>query len=114
MPSRDVSGPGPVAGRLARASAEGRRDRDGAPPGPTCDPVGGLVQVPEIERNAMGAVKAITAAHLALEGDPARAKANLDAAIRSMLAKNLDMNINYWEAAEGCPAVQVPVDLNEC
>jgi L-serine dehydratase len=52
--------------------------------GLTCDPIGGLVQIPCIERNAMGAMKAITACHLALESDPARAKVSLDAVIRSM------------------------------
>ena len=50
--------------------------------GLTCDPVGGLVQIPCIERNTMGAIKAITACHLALESDPAKAKVSLDAVIR--------------------------------
>jgi L-serine dehydratase len=82
--------------------------------GLTCDPVGGLVQVPCIERNTMGAVKAITAAHLALESDPARAKVTLDAVIRSMWATALDMNTKYKETSEGGLAVQIPVNLSEC
>jgi L-serine dehydratase len=82
--------------------------------GLTCDPVGGLVQVPCIERNTMGAVKAITAAHLALESDPARAKVSLDAVIRSMWETALDMNSKYKETSEGGLAVQIPVNLSEC
>ena len=75
--------------------------------GLTCDPVGGLVQVPCIERNTMGAVKAITAAHLALESDPARAKVTLDAVIRSMWATALDMNTKYKETSGGGLAVNI-------
>lgn len=82
--------------------------------GLTCDPVAGLVQVPCIERNTMGAIKAITAANLALEGDPARAKVSLDAVIRSMWATAQDMNAKYKETAEGGLAVQLPVSLPEC
>jgi L-serine dehydratase len=82
--------------------------------GLTCDPVGGLVQVPCIERNAMGAVKAITAANLALESDPDRAKVSLDAVIRSMWATAQDMSTKYKETAEGGLAVQLPVSLSEC
>ncbi|MFN0016506.1 MAG: L-serine ammonia-lyase, partial [Saprospiraceae bacterium] len=52
--------------------------------GMTCDPIGGLVQVPCIERNTMGAIKAITAAQIALESDPAKAKVSLDAVIKTM------------------------------
>jgi L-serine dehydratase len=82
--------------------------------GLTCDPVGGLVQIPCIERNTMGAVKAITAAHLALESDPGRAKVSLDAVIRSMWETALDMNTKYKETSEGGLAVQIPVNLSEC
>ena len=82
--------------------------------GMTCDPVGGLVQVPCIERNAMGAAKAITACHLALDGDPSRAKVPLDAAIRSMWATAQDMNTKYKETSEGGLALQVPVSIAEC
>jgi L-serine dehydratase len=82
--------------------------------GMTCDPVGGLVQVPCIERNTMGAIKAITAANLALESDPARAKVSLDAVIRSMWATAQDMSTKYKETAEGGLALQLPVSLPEC
>ncbi|WP_165074729.1 L-serine ammonia-lyase [Paludisphaera rhizosphaerae] len=82
--------------------------------GLTCDPVGGLVQVPCIERNTMGAVKAITAAQLALEGDPARAKVSLDAVIRSMWETAQNMSSKYKETSEGGLAVQIPVNVIEC
>ena len=82
--------------------------------GLTCDPIGGLVQIPCIERNAMGAMKAITACHLALESDPARAKVSLDAVIRSMWETALDMNNKYKETSEGGLAVQIPVNVIEC
>jgi L-serine dehydratase len=82
--------------------------------GLTCDPVGGLVQVPCIERNTMGAVKAITACNIALESDPANAKVSLDAVIRSMWATALDMNTKYKETAEGGLALLVPVNVSEC
>ena len=82
--------------------------------GLTCDPIGGLVQVPCIERNAMGALKAIAASDLALAGDPAKARVSLDAVIRSMWATAQDMNTNYKETSEGGLAIQVPVSLAEC
>lgn len=82
--------------------------------GLTCDPVGGLVQIPCIERNTMGAVKAIAAALLALESDPARARVSLDAVIRSMWATAQDMSTKYKETAEGGLAIQIPVNLSEC
>jgi L-serine dehydratase len=82
--------------------------------GMTCDPVGGLVQVPCIERNTMGAVKAITACNIALESDPALAKVSLDAVIRSMWATALDMNTKYKETAEGGLALQISVNVSEC
>jgi len=82
--------------------------------GLTCDPVGGLVQVPCIERNAMGAQKAITAAYLALESDPANAKVSLDAVVQSMWQTALDMNTKYKETSEGGLALQIPVSVAEC
>ncbi len=82
--------------------------------GMTCDPVGGLVQVPCIERNTMGAVKAITACNIALESDPADAKVPLDAVIRTMWQTALDMNTKYKETSEGGLALQVPVNVIEC
>ena len=82
--------------------------------GLTCDPVAGLVQVPCIERNTMGAVKAITAANLALESDPDRAKVSLDAVIRLMWETALDMNTKYKETTEGGLALQIPVNVSEC
>jgi L-serine dehydratase len=82
--------------------------------GLTCDPVGGLVQIPCIERNTMGAIKAITACNIALESDPAKAKVSLDAVVRSMWQTALDMNTKYKETSEGGLAVQIPVNLSEC
>ncbi len=82
--------------------------------GLTCDPVGGLVQVPCIERNTMGAIKAITASDIALNSDPKDAKVTLDAVIRSMWATAQDMNTKYKETSEGGLAVQIPVNLSEC
>ena len=82
--------------------------------GLTCDPVGGLVQIPCIERNSMGAIKAITASNLALDGNPRDAKVSLDAVIRSMWQTALDMNTKYKETSEGGLAVQIPVNLAEC
>jgi len=82
--------------------------------GLTCDPVGGLVQVPCIERNTMGAIKAITAANLALESDPKAAKVSLDAVIRSMWETAQNMNTKYKETAEGGLAAQIPVNVIDC
>jgi L-serine dehydratase len=82
--------------------------------GLTCDPVGGLVQIPCIERNTMGAVKAITAANLALVGEPGNAKVTLDAAITTMWETALDMNAKYKETAEGGLALQIAVNVVEC
>jgi len=82
--------------------------------GLTCDPVAGLVQVPCIERNTMGAVKAITASNLALAGDPAQAKVSLDAVIATMWATARDMNAKYKETSEGGLALQIPVNVSEC
>jgi L-serine dehydratase len=82
--------------------------------GLTCDPVGGLVQIPCIERNTMGAIKAITAGQLALDGDPASAKVPLDAVVRTMWATAQDMSTKYKETSEGGLAVQIPVSVIEC
>ncbi|MGI9212929.1 MAG: L-serine ammonia-lyase [Methylococcaceae bacterium] len=82
--------------------------------GMTCDPVGGLVQIPCIERNSMGAVKAITAAHIALESDPDDARVSLDAVIRTMWQTARDMNSRYKETSEAGLAMQIPVSLPEC
>ncbi|MCC6323124.1 MAG: L-serine ammonia-lyase [Phycisphaerales bacterium] len=82
--------------------------------GMTCDPIGGLVQIPCIERNTMGAIKAITAANIALEGDPASAKVSLDQVIKTMWETAKDMGSKYKETAEGGLAVYVSVGLPEC
>ena len=74
--------------------------------GLTCDPVGGLVQVPCIERNAMGAVKAVNAARLALCGDGAHA-VSLDRVIRVMRRTGRDMGAKYKETSRGGLAVNV-------
>jgi L-serine dehydratase len=74
--------------------------------GLTCDPIGGLVQVPCIERNAMGSVKAITAARMALRGD-GRHFVSLDKAIKTMRATGLDMHKKYKETSRGGLAVNV-------
>jgi L-serine dehydratase len=82
--------------------------------GMTCDPVGGLVQIPCIERNTMGAIKAITAANIALEGDPTKARVSLDEVIKTMWQTALDMKSKYKETAEGGLAVHVSVNVPEC
>lgn len=75
--------------------------------GMTCDPIGGLVQVPCIERNTMGAIKAINAAELALETDPRNAKVPLDKVVNTMWQTAQDMNNKYKETSEGGLAVTV-------
>ncbi len=82
--------------------------------GMTCDPIGGLVQIPCIERNAMGAIKAITAAQLALQGTPFNAKVSLDVVVATMWETALDMNSKYKETSEGGLAVSIPLGLSEC
>ena len=77
--------------------------------GLTCDPIGGLVQVPCIERNSMGAIKAVTAAQLALDGDPSDTKVPLDEVINTMWQTALDMSKKYKETSEGGLAVAVNV-----
>jgi L-serine dehydratase len=82
--------------------------------GLTCDPVGGLVQIPCIERNTLGAIKAITAAQLALQSKPDYALVSLDKVIHTMWNTALDMNIKYKETADGGLATQIPIALAEC
>ncbi|RYZ00517.1 MAG: L-serine ammonia-lyase [Chitinophagaceae bacterium] len=82
--------------------------------GMTCDPIAGLVQVPCIERNTMGAIKAITASQLALQSAPDYAKVSLDNVVDTMWATALDMNSKYKETAEGGLAVNIPLSLSEC
>ena len=82
--------------------------------GMTCDPIGGLVQIPCIERNTMGAIKAITASQLALQSTPDFAKVSLDGVIKTMWDTALDMNSKYKETADGGLAVNVPISLSEC
>ncbi len=80
--------------------------------GMTCDPIGGLVQVPCIERNTMGAIKAINAAELALETDPKNAKVPLDKVVDTMWKTAQDMNHKYKETSEG--GLAVAVNLSDC
>jgi len=82
--------------------------------GMTCDPIGGLVQIPCIERNTMGAIKAITASQLALQSSPDYARVTLDGVIKTMWDTALDMNSKYKETADGGLAVNVPLSLSEC
>lgn len=82
--------------------------------GLTCDPIGGLVQIPCIERNTMGAIKAITASQLALQSTPDFALVSLDKVIATMWNTALDMNSKYKETADGGLAIQVPLGLSEC
>ena len=82
--------------------------------GMTCDPIAGLVQIPCIERNTMGAIKAITASQLALRSTPDFAKVSLDGVIKTMWDTAKDMNFKYKETAEGGLAVNIPLGLKEC
>ena len=75
--------------------------------GLTCDPIGGLVQIPCIERNAMGAIKAINAATLAMHGDGTH-KVSLDQVIETMRQTGIDMSSSYKETSKGGLAVNVP------
>jgi L-serine dehydratase len=84
--------------------------------GLTCDPVGGLVQVPCIERNAMGSIKAINAARIALKGD-GKHFISLDHVIKTMRETGADMKLKYKETARGGLALNatfVPVNVIEC
>jgi L-serine dehydratase len=80
--------------------------------GLTCDPIGGLVQIPCIERNTMGAIKAINAAELALETDPKNAKVPLDKVVDTMWQTAKDMNNKYKETSEG--GLAIAVNMSDC
>lgn len=80
--------------------------------GMTCDPIGGLVQIPCIERNAMGAIKAINAAELALDTDPENVKVPLDKVVQTMWETAKDMNSKYKETSEG--GLAVGVNMADC
>ena len=80
--------------------------------GMTCDPIGGLVQIPCIERNAMGAIKAINACELALDTDASQAKVPLDKVIETMWETAQDMNTKYKETSEGGLAINV--GMSDC
>jgi len=82
--------------------------------GLTCDPIGGLVQIPCIERNAMGAMKAITASQIALASDPYYAKVSLDDVVKTMWNTAKDMNSKYKETSEGGLAINIPVSFPDC
>ncbi len=80
--------------------------------GLTCDPIGGLVQIPCIERNSMGAIKAINAAELAMGSDPEDAKVPLDKVVQTMWETAKDMSAKYKETSEG--GLAVGVFLSDC
>lgn len=80
--------------------------------GLTCDPIGGLVQIPCIERNTMGAIKAINAAELALETDAKNVKVPLDKVVNTMWETAKDMNTKYKETSEG--GLAVAVNMADC
>lgn len=80
--------------------------------GMTCDPIGGLVQVPCIERNTMGAIKAINAAELALETDAKNTLVPLDKVVATMWETAKDMNSKYKETSEG--GLAIGVGLADC
>ncbi|MCB6096570.1 L-serine ammonia-lyase [Flavobacterium psychrophilum] len=80
--------------------------------GLTCDPIAGLVQIPCIERNTMGAIKAINAAELALETDPKNAKVPLDKVVNTMWQTAKDMNNKYKETSEG--GLAIAVNMADC
>lgn len=80
--------------------------------GLTCDPIGGLVQIPCIERNAMGAIKAINAAELALDMSASHAKVPFDKVIETMWKTAQDMNSKYKETSKG--GLAVSVNLSDC
>jgi L-serine dehydratase len=82
--------------------------------GLTCDPIGGLVQIPCIERNTMGAIKAITACQLALQSTPDYARVSLDGVIKTMWDTAQDMSSKYKETADGGLAINIPISLSEC
>ncbi|MFZ1704902.1 MAG: L-serine ammonia-lyase [Saprospiraceae bacterium] len=77
--------------------------------GMTCDPIAGLVQIPCIERNSMGAIKAINAAEMAIDRDPLEVKVPLDDVVKTMWATAKDMNSKYKETSEGGLATAVNI-----
>jgi L-serine dehydratase len=84
--------------------------------GLTCDPVGGLVQIPCIERNAIASIKAISAARMALHGD-GKHHVSLDKAIKTMRETGADMSVKYKETARGGLAlnvIELPLNAVEC
>jgi L-serine dehydratase len=93
---------GGSAGQIENAAEIGMEHNLGL----TCDPIGGLVQIPCIERNALGAVKAINASRLALRGDGTH-KVSLDAVIETMRQTGADMRAKYKETSRGGLAVNV-------
>ena len=80
--------------------------------GLTCDPIGGLVQIPCIERNAMGAIKAINAAEMALDTNPKNVKVPLDTVVNTMWETAKDMNTKYKETSEG--GLAIGVNMSDC
>lgn len=80
--------------------------------GLTCDPIKGLVQIPCIERNSMGAIKAITAANIAIESDPSKARVSLDEVIQTMWETAQSMNDRFKETSEG--GLAIAVNVAEC
>ncbi len=82
--------------------------------GLTCDPIKGLVQIPCIERNSMGAIKAITASQIALSTDVSEAKVSLDGIIQTMWETAQDMNAKYKETSLGGMATNISVIVPEC
>jgi len=81
--------------------------------GLTCDPIGGLVQIPCIERNALGAAKAVTASQLALSGDGSH-RVSLDQVIETMRQTGAEMHHKYKETSLGGLAVNVPINMPSC
>src|SRR5690606_22354265 len=77
--------------------------------GMTCDPIAGLVQIPCIERNSMGAIKAINAAEMAIDRDPAEVKVHVHDVVRTIWSTAVDMNSKYMETSEGGLATTVNV-----
>jgi L-serine dehydratase len=82
--------------------------------GLTCDPAGGLVQIPCIERNAMGAIKAITASQLAMNSNPSDAIVKFDTVVKTLWETAQDMNLKYKETSDGGLALHLPVILPNC
>jgi L-serine dehydratase len=82
--------------------------------GLTCDPVKGLVQIPCIERNAMGAIKAITAAHLALNRVENESIIDIDTVIKTMWEVAHNMDVKYKETADGGLATNTSVANSNC